>query len=356
MQTRAIWPNLVAVVLAACASRAPVPGGPGRPVALDAPAASSAPPSPDASATAVASAAPVTPSASAPLPPFAPPEFVAPHERTRAAGDGSWHPLPGLAAGPDGSHALLTSMVHPHGIKKHVRVALVAIDLARVDVQLVAGTRDPSAPHVPADRKTGLVPASDWPRLLAVFNGGWLEKHGHYGLAVGSDELLAPREDACTVVLGADSSVRIGPWRDVQEQARAARAWRQAPACLVTHGVLHPDLSRRSAPWGLAADGKADIRRSALGLGPGGRTLYFGFGEWLTPGELAHGLVSAGIEDATELDVNWSYVRFITYALGEGGVPRASGTLVADVKSGRGEYVERPSPRDFFYLATRPAP
>ncbi|HSN97332.1 MAG TPA: hypothetical protein VLS89_03505, partial [Candidatus Nanopelagicales bacterium] len=153
-------------------------------------------PSPDTPAPAAPSAAPE------PAIPFPPASFTPPHERTAKPGDGAWTPLPeGTTERPP---ILARTTVHPHKIKPFVYVNVVAIDLGRAELRLVAGTQEPVAKSVPPERRPGLVPAADQGDLLAVFNGGFMARHGKYGMMVEGDVFLPPRADVCTVALSGD--------------------------------------------------------------------------------------------------------------------------------------------------------
>ncbi len=279
---------------------------------------------------------------------FPPPAFKPPVERTAADGDGIWVPL---SPGADG---MVRTVVHPHAFKKFVYVAIVAIDLERVGVKLVAGTQEPESKSVPRDQRSGLVPAAEQSRLLAVFNGGFKARHGGYGMAVGSQVFIPPKKDhSCTVALY-DRRVRIGRFSELDHAGLAA--WRQTPPCLARQGQPSADLDNawKRRRWGMNAKGKQDIRRSAVGTRDGGRVLLYGLGEWVTPRGLSRAMLAAGAEDVAELDINWSYTRFILFgASADAGPPRVSGTLIPEIKHRPGEYVSRPSTRDFFYLVQR---
>lgn len=280
---------------------------------------------------------------------FPPPAFKPPIARTAAEGDGVWSAMPAGAG-----NAMVHTTVHPHAFKKFVYVAVVAVDLGRVAVKLVAGTLEPESKRVPRDQRTGLVPAADQQGLFAVFNGGFKAKHGRYGMGVGREVFIPARNDAsCTVGLYDDGHVSVGRYEELERLG--LRAWRQTPPCLARQGKPSPDLgnSWKSRRWGMNAEGRKDIRRSAVGTREGGRVLLFGLGEWVTPEGLTRAMLAAGAEDVAELDINWSYTRFLLFAPGDGGAPGVSGTLIPKVKHRPGEYVSRPSPRDFFYLVRR---
>ncbi len=289
------------------------------------------------------------PEAASPTARFPPPAFSPPVQRTAAAGDGVWTAL------PVGDGAMARTVVHPHAFKKFVYAAIVAVDLGRIGVKLVAGTIEPESKRVPPGDRSGLVPAADRSRLVAVFNGGFKARHGRYGMAIGAQPFLPPRQDdSCTVALYDDGRVHIGLWQELAHTGVAA--WRQTPPCLARQGTPSPDLDNdwKRRHWGMNAKGKEDIRRSALGTRDGGRVLLFGLGEWITPKGLTRAMLAAGAEDVAELDINWSYTRFILFDTdAEGGAPAVSGTLIPEIKHLPGEYVSRPSTRDFFYLFRR---
>lgn len=268
-----------------------------------------------------------------------------------------WTPAPG-APSVDASPAVVLSVVHPHPVKRFTSVALAAFDLQRVTVNLVAGTAEPASQAVPPERRTGLIPASDLSKLLVVFNGGFQAKHGHYGMRIGDDLFLPAIDDACTFGLHGDGSVSIGTWTALRGREPTLVAWRQTPPCLIERGATNPSIEREGASrkWGISIEGKLEIRRSAVGVDASGRVLLFGIGEEVTPKDLAVAMQAAGAVDAAQLDINWSYTRFLIYGPPEAsGAPKVVHTLLPKMKYGKQEYVSRGAPRDFFYVARKSA-
>ncbi len=261
---------------------------------------------------------------------------------------------PGAPAGS--SAALYRSTVHPEPIKPFVYVAVVAIDLARVALTLVAGTDEPLAEQVPAERRGALVPTDQQAGLIAVFNGGFKARHGGYGMRLGPDLFVAPRADACAVGIEPGGGVLVAPWSAIAEREAALFAWRQTPPCLLDRGELHPDLEAeaRTRRWGSAEGGDLEVRRSALGLAEGGRTLLYGLGEWTTAKALATAMKAAGAVSAAELDINWSYTFFLLFGHPAPGDPlQVTSALVPKTKFTPRRFVEKPAARDFFYLSRR---
>ena len=250
---------------------------------------------------------------------------------------------------------MAVTTLHPHAIKPHPFVTVVAFDRRQIELSLVAGTQEPESDAVASERRSGLVPSEDQPRLLAVFNGGFMARHGNFGMMVDGDVYVPPKDDACVVGLGRDGEVQIGSWSRVEPQLAQARAWRQTPPCLVEGGELNPRLSEeyRTRRWGAAKGGDREVRRSALGLDASGRSLLYGFGDWLTAGEMAAAMKAAGGVDVAQLDINWSYTRFYSFEQVAGQSPRIVASLVPKAKFSPNNYVSKPSYRDFFYVARR---
>ncbi|APR77168.1 Cobalt-zinc-cadmium resistance protein [Minicystis rosea] len=343
------------ILLFGCGPAAAIPAPP-PPSVSSSPA--TPPPAPEGVASATPSAVPeAPPPAPAPQPPpFPPPAFAPPVERTAKPGDGTWAPL---VEGATGEPALLyRSTVHPDARKPQIYVALVAIDLSRVAIHLVAGTHEPLSTTVPAERRPGLVPANDLSALIAVFNGGFMARHGSWGMMIGGDVFLPPQEEGCTIALFPDGRVGIGTHSTIAPKLGDVVAYRQTPPCLLEHGETQPALlgSEKPRRWGMSETGGVDIRRSALGLAPGGRTLIYGLGESITPRQMAEAMRAAGAVDAAQIDVNWSYTRFLLYGkpAAPGAPPEVTATLIPKIKHGARQYVAKPADRDFFYLTRKP--
>lgn len=341
--------------IAACGAPEPKPAEPPPPP----PPAPSAPPSlvpaeaPSAAPTALPKAEPL------PQAPFPPPAAAPMHERTAAPGDGVWTPL---LSGQDDKRMVKTTL-HPHPIKGHVYATIVAIDRYAAEVALVAGTDEPPAPHVPKERRPGLVPKAHLNDLLVVHNGGFMAKHGGWGMKIGEDQLLPPVDDACTVALYNDGSIKVRTYRaltqDKQDKdAPSLVAYRQTPPCLVESSAIHEALLGPEKPkrWGSSETGTMDVRRSALGVDATGRTVFFALGEWIEPRQLAEVMKAIGAVNAAELDINWSYTRFLLYGPspeGPSAPPDVTATLIPKIKHAKGEYVKKPAYRDFFYWRRR---
>lgn len=266
------------------------------------------------------------------------------------AGEGAWLPLPNAFA-PSAAPLMYKTFLHPDPTRTYAQVAIVAMDATRLRLHVVAGTREPvSAVRVP---RPGLISSSDRASLVAAFNGGFKAMHGQHGMMVDGQMLLAPQPEADTIALYRDGTVRIAPWSSISDTLPLMQAFRQTPAYLAMNGQINPDLQNEQlVGWGKSVSGKVAIWRSALGIGADGRTLYYAAGESLTAQTLAQALVAAGASDVAELDVNWSFERFMTYAPYQ---TRLTEQVLLDAMVYEpGMYVSRPAPRDFFYVTLKP--
>ena len=318
--------------------------------------------------------------------PSFPPKDVGPYDAKFAApGDGVWVPVavPGLAASPapapsgqagsppsgqagspppgqagspppPASPQLYKTLIHPDSKRPWAEVFVVAIDPRSAQLHVVAGTREPkgTAPGSAEAKRTGLLPDTDVASLMAAFNGGFKEEHGHYGMKVGGVLLIRPRVDGCTIAMTADDKLRIAPWKAVADVEPTFRWWRQTPACLVSEGKLHPALYDENTNWGAAIGGGTVVRRSALGLSADGEVMFVAVANSTSPRAIALAMLHAGAAHAAQLDINYSYPRFVLFPRGESG-QRETTSLFEGFKVDKDDYLRTPSVRDFFYVTRR---
>jgi hypothetical protein len=172
-------------------------------------------------------------------------------------------------------------------------------------------------------------------------------------MMVGGKVLVPPREEGCTVALYQGGGVRIGSWPALAGDVPDLRAYRQIPPCMVEGGALHPLLeAHNERPWGGRDPKRKTRRRSSIGLDASGRVLLYGFGVEVGPELLARGMKHAGAVALAELDINWSWTRFLLFGESDGKL-RATSTLVPKMTHTKRSYVERRDERDFFYLVRR---
>jgi hypothetical protein len=262
--------------------------------------------------------------------------------------DGAWVPVPMEQGSGDLVHR---TIVHPDPKRAYAELFVFALDLSRVRLHFVPGSHEPKGMSGAASRlgRTGRVPEGELGHLIAAFNGGFKYEHGNFGMQANGIEIAPPKAGACTVAAAGDGSLRIGTWSALSPAASSFTDWRQTPACMAEGGELHPGLRGDSTNWGATIDGETVIRRSAIGLDRDHRTLYVAISNATTARALALGMLHVGAQDIAQLDVNYSYPKFVLYRHGEGGGLTAM-TAVKGFDVDRDAYVGRASARDFFYV------
>ncbi len=317
-------------------------------VPASAQATSSAEPPPTLPAASAAPTPPTNPNA----PAFPPPRFEAPFPTVATPADGVWLELAEGRRGED-PPLLAKSIVHPDKKRPFAAVAVVAMDLTRINLRLVAGTTEPLSEKVSLAERPGLVPTNEHADLIAVFNGGFKALHGQYGMMLDGKIFLPPRDIACTVGLYRDGTIRIRTWPQISATQSDMVAYRQTPPCLVEQDTLNNKLTESTKNWGATVSGETVIRRSAIGIDASGKTLFYALGEAVTAQSLATAMKAVGARDAAQLDVNYAYPRFLFFDHPAAAERRAVLSLVPHVDYRSGDYVREPSPRDFFYITRR---
>jgi len=287
---------------------------------------------------------------------FPPADFTPPHDRSAKPGDGSWRRLGDAGAGDraaEGRAALYVTSVHPHPVSRFEVVVVAAMDLRHLDLHFLPGKDDPGVAEL--EPAAGLVPTVERDRLLVAFNGGFLPRHGRWGMMVQGKALVPPREEGCTIGLYRDGTVRIRPWSALKPTVQDMGAYRQTPPCLIDAGKLHPQLeAHNERPWGGRDPNRKTRRRSALGISADGRSLLYGMGTEVGPEMLARAMAYAGAADAVQLDINWSWTRYLLYGRRAAGEPlRVTSTLIPKMTHGSRAYLKKPGHRDFFYMLRR---
>ncbi len=302
-------------------------------------------------------AAPVAKPGAPPAPRFQPGDVGPVHQSWSAPGDGQWVPIVDARRPGEEPH-LQKTLLHPDRNRSWAELFVVAADLERVRLQAVAGLYEPRSFEKEAMKykRSGLVATALQPDLLAAFNGGWRTEHGGYGMKVDGVTLVKPRKSACAVAAYPGDAVRIATWASLESTEPTMLWYRQAPGCMYENGQRHVGLAEEMATaWGATVDGETVIRRSAVGLSADGRVLYVGITNHTTARALADGMHHAGAASVAQLDVNWSYPKIVTFEADGGGELQAV-ALAKGFELHDDDYVRRPAPRDFFYLAKKPEP
>jgi len=270
-----------------------------------------------------------------------------------APGDGEWLGL------IDARHAgepprMFKTLLHPDKNRGWAEVFVVAIDLKQVTLVPVVGTQEPQpdSDEARAYQRNGKIPVESQGSLLAAFNGGFMTEHGGYGMKLEGVTIAKPKPRACAIAQYKDGSLRIGSWSALGDGEPEMLWFRQTPECMWENDKLHAGLQAGAGlkKWGSTIDGETVIRRSAIGLNADRSVLYVAITNHTSARVLAEGLHHAGATDVAQLDVNWSYPKFVTFEpIGHTSVlhpvPLAPGFEFSD-----DEYLRKKEKRDFFYV------
>lgn len=280
------------------------------------------------------------------------------HKEWSAPGDGTWVPL----ADPDSSDSpyLMKTLLHPDKNRSWAEVFVVAIDLRRVRLNLMPGTKEPAAtePEAQDIPRPGVIPEEHRARVIAAFNGGFKTEHGQYGMYLDGKTFVKPKPGVCAVAAYKDDTVRVARWEKLADSAPQMKFWRETPVCMYDEDKLHfrladPELAKK---WGATLDGETVIRRSAIGIDRTGSVLFVAISNHTTARVIADGVHHAGATTVAQLDVNFSYPKFVTFEKkksGEGAGLRIAIPLADGFEFSEAEYIREPSRRDFFYLTPR---
>jgi hypothetical protein len=290
------------------------------------------------------------------VPSFAPADVGPFDAKVNAGGDGQWVAITDERR-PDAPALMYKTLIHPDARRSWSALSVVAIDLRQARLHMMAGTKEPMTETSEGRdyERAAVVPEEHRTALLAAFNGGFKAQHGHYGIKVDGLTLINPRIRSCWVAMFPDDQLVIGDWDRLKEREPKSLWWRQTPGCMVDRGELHEGLvSELNTHWGATLDGDTVIRRSAIGISKDGKTLYSGIGDHVTARALAQGMRHVGAESVAQLDVNWSYPKFVIFQPRSKGSSELVATKLCDgFEFTENEYVREPSLRDFFYLTKK---
>jgi len=258
----------------------------------------------------------------------------------------------------NGSAVMARALVSPDQKRAYAGVALVRMDLSKLQLHMMPGFQEPS--HTPqvvrAISSLGEVPPDEQQNLIAAFNGGFKTVNGHYGMMVDGVTLLPARPNMGTVAVYSDGHVQIGVWGKDILPTPDLIAYRQNCPPLIEAGQLNPDLSYNNRnEWGYT--GNTDITwRTGVGITRDGQYLIYAVGNGTSAMTLAQVLQEAGAYSAIQLDINQFYAHFETYHPNSPSNSRDL-NLIAERLLNKMINMEHiyitPNARDFFYLTTK---
>ena len=261
-------------------------------------------------------------------------------------GEGRWQPY---ITDPDGKVVGLRTFLQPDPERPHTIVAVVAFNMAKVELNYVLGSEEPVLPGGP--RGFGLIPAEDREpgKLLATFNGGFLATHGQYGAMSDGIVAVPPKKWAGTVAMYKDGRVQIGVWGEDIEPSGDYAAWRQNASMVVHQGKINERVYNGSiTTWGGSLDGEIVTWRSGLGISADSQVLYFLAGPAMSMPILAQTMRTVGVNNGILLDVNPFWVHFA--AIKAGGDTLHAEPLFEEGMATKPDRYLFQSQRDFFYI------
>lgn len=285
---------------------------------------------------------------------FSPREVGPIYQRPSAPGDGVWVPVAVRGVAKD-EPLLYKTLLHPDKNRPWAEAFVVAIDATRTEIFATPGTKDPEATTAAARvaPRPALIPAERRDRLVAVFNGGFKTEHGGYGMKADGVTFIPPKADLCTFAGLDDGTLRVETWNRIAELEPRMRWLRQTPRCMVDRGKIHPGLlDPQVKSWGAMLGGDVVIRRSAVGLSADRKTLFVSVTNYTTPHALGLAMQHVGAINVAQLDINWSYPRFVVFEPGANGELRAV-SLFEGFEFKEDLYTRRAALKDFFYVLRR---
>ena len=205
-------------------------------------------------------------------------------------------------------------------------VTLLRFDQRLVHLALHAGSREPGGQGWTYGDHIG---ASEIPRVLAAFNGGFKLSYGPVGFLADGRAAVPLTPGLGSIVTYGNSTTDIGAWQEgVPAGGLRVASVLQNLHLLVDRGVAAPTVeSCILRCWGATLGGGADVARSALGITGEGQ-LVWAAGESLSPAMIAQALIEAGVVRAVQLDINPEWIAgylYVRHGAGPAGVPVVPG-------------------------------
>lgn len=127
----------------------------------------------------------------------------------RLPGEGVWQPE-GMPVGPDGQQAIFRTSYRPSTEYANATGHMLLFDMNLLSMNLYLGSTEPGG-----SAQTSTVPLEERPRLLAVTNALWKQKHsGDAGTIFRGQELKKLAPGMATLAVYKDGSVDILEWND----------------------------------------------------------------------------------------------------------------------------------------------
>ncbi len=260
--------------------------------------------------------------------------------------EGVWQPAG--RTGADGLPLLYTTWIRPDAVHTSLVTGLAWMDPKRIRFELYSGYQQPGGSGW---QFTAPLPLAVRPSLVAAFNSGFKlqDSHGGYfaeGRAAPGRPLVGGQ---ASLVIYKNGTATVGMWGRDAVMGPDIEAVRQNLVLLIDRGQEAPNLNQNSlARWGWTVKNAILVWRSGVGVDAAGHLIYVA-GNGLSVQTLADVLKAAGCVRAMELDINSSWVDFLSYA----GDPTAGAKLIPDMRTSTDRYFVS-SERDFVVAFVRP--
>ena len=264
-------------------------------------------------------------------------------------GEGVWKPTGRTIAG---APVLYTTFMRPDNEHTSLVTGVAWIDTSRVTFELWSGSSEPGGGGW---TRQAPIPEGERPDLIAAFNSGFKLSNGDSrGGYLSEGRAVRPLVDGkASLVFFADGHADVAQWGRDASMAPDIVAVRQNLVLLVDHGRPAPNLDQDSlSRWGWTVGNRTLVWRSGVGVDGAGHLLYAA-GNGLSVASLANVLMAAGAVRAMELDINSTWVDFLSYhddATWAGGTGAAK--LLDDMRSPADKYFHLSS-RDFIAVFSR---
>lgn len=225
------------------------------------------------------------------------------------SGEGVWS---AYIQDPYGQTIVYRTYLQPDPSRSYAVVGVVAFDTSRTRLHYMLGSVEPYVPNRPP--RSGQMPAEDKVPgvMIAMFNGGFKARHGHFGAMANGNVALPPREDLGTIGIYSNGSLQVGKWGGDLNTSPDLFAWRQNGPLVVHDGQINPRIYNNSpADWGYTVDDVSPTWRSGIGLTADGKALYYLCGPSLSMEMLAKSMLAVGISNGMQLDINNYWVHFV---------------------------------------------
>ena len=233
------------------------------------------------------------------------PPAVAPFAAPAQPGEGQWRATEVVGGKP----LVAETYLRPDASHTSYLTGVAWIAAGAVRFELHPGFDEPGGTWtlpstVPAGQRTG---------LLATWNGGFRIQDSQGGYYQDGRTVGTLRDGAASEIFYTNGSMTVGQWGRDATMGPTVEAVRQNLDLLVDQGKVLPGVDLGvEENWGASLYGSYYVWRSGIGVTANGDLLYAG-GPALSVRSLAEVLQRAGAVRAMELDINPSWVSFMSY-------------------------------------------